>query len=57
MNWPAALFATTIWMLAASFWQMYRPLPEDSSHKDVAMRVFRDVAPAVLLGFLMARVL
>lgn len=57
MNWPAALYAATIWMLAASFWQIYRPMPDTSSHRDVAVRVFRDVAPAVLLGLLMARVL
>ncbi len=57
MNWPAALFAATIWMLAASVWQIYRPIPSDASHRHAAYRVFQDLAPAVLLGLLMARVL
>lgn len=57
MNWPAALYAATIWVLAASFWQIYRPMPETSSHRDVAVRVMRDLAPAILLGILVARLL
>lgn len=57
MHWAAALFAASIWMLAASVWQMYRPLPEDAAHRSVAFRVFHDVAPALLLGLLMGRLL
>jgi hypothetical protein len=57
MHWAAAIYATTIWLLAASFWQMYMPAPDDASHRDVAGRVFRDIVPAVLIGILVGRVL
>jgi hypothetical protein len=57
MNWAAAFYVATLWMLAAAAWQMYRPLPTDASHRQAALRIFQDIAPAVLLGFLMARVL
>lgn len=57
MNWPAALFAATIWLIAASLWQLYRPMPETASHRQVAYRVFQDIAPALLIGILMARIL
>jgi hypothetical protein len=57
MNWSAALFAATIWIIAASLWQIYRPMPEDASHRNVAFRLFQDLTPAVLLGLLMASVI
>jgi hypothetical protein len=57
MHWAAALYAASIWMLATSVWQVFRPLPEESAHRDVVARVFRDVAPAILLGFLIGRLL
>jgi hypothetical protein len=57
MNWSAAFYTVTIWMLAASIWQLYRPLPETATHREAALRVFRDVGPAILLGLLMARVI
>ena len=56
MNWSAALYAVTIWMIAASLWQMYQPLPESMPHRDLAVRVFRDVSPAILLGVLIGRI-
>lgn len=57
MNWAAAFYAVTIWMLAASFWHMYRPIDDTASHSYVGFRVFQDVAPALLLGLLLARIL
>lgn len=57
MNWAAAFYAATLWILAASVWQMYWPIPPDSTHRHAAFRVFQDLAPAVLLGLLMARLL
>lgn len=57
MNWAVAFYTATIWMLAASIWQLYRPIPVDSTHRHAALRVFQDLAPAVLLGLLMARML
>lgn len=57
MNWAAAFFAATIWILAASLWQMYRPMAAESSHRQVGLRLVQDIAPALLLGLLMARVI
>lgn len=57
MNWAAAFYAATIWMLAASIWHMYRPIDDTASHLHVGFRVFQDVVPAALLGLLLARVL
>jgi hypothetical protein len=57
MNWSAALFAATIWMIAAALWQMYRPMPVETTHRRAAFRVFQDIAPAMLLALLMARVM
>lgn len=55
MNWAVAFFAATIWLLAASLWQIYRPMPETAAHRHVALRVFQDLTPAILLAFLLAR--
>ncbi len=57
MNWAAAFFAATIWILAASLWQMYRPISPDSSHRQAGIRLLQDLAPALLLGLLMARMI
>jgi hypothetical protein len=57
MNWAAAFYIATLWLLAASVWQMYRPLPVDATHRQATLRVFQDIVPAVLLGFLLARIL
>ncbi len=57
MNWAALFYTMTIWLLAASLWQMFAPLPETSEHREAALRLFRDIAPAVLLGILAAMVL
>jgi hypothetical protein len=57
MNWPAALFTVTVWMLAASFWQFYRPMPETISHRMAGLHIFRDIAPALLLGLLVGIIL
>lgn len=57
MNWAAGFYIVTLWMLAAAAWQMYRPVPPESTHRQVGARVFQDIAPAILLGLLLARVL
>jgi hypothetical protein len=57
MNWAAAFFAATIWLIAASLWQMYRPMSPNASHRQVGIRLLQDLAPALLLGLLMARVI
>jgi hypothetical protein len=57
MNWAAAFYVATLWLLAAAAWQFFRPIPSDASHRHVAIRVFQDIAPAVLLGLLLARIL
>lgn len=57
MNWAAAFFAATIWILAASLWQIYRPMSPEFGHRQVGLRLVQDIAPALLIGLLMARVI
>jgi hypothetical protein len=57
VNWAAAFYVATLWILAAAAWQLYRPLPIGATHRQASVRVFQDIAPAVLLGLLLARIL
>lgn len=55
MNWPAGLFAAGLWVLLSAVWATLQPSLYLVSTARLAGRVFRDLAPALLLGLLVAR--
>lgn len=55
MNWPAGLFAAGLWVLLCAAWVALHPTPRQIATPQLASRVARDLAPALLLGLLVAR--
>lgn len=55
MNWSAGLFAAGLWVLLSAVWATLQPSLYPASTARLAGRVVRDLAPAVLLGLLVAR--
>ena len=57
MNWPAALYAAGIWLLAASAWTTIRPPVSGASNSRAAYVVGRELLASVLLGVLFGLVI
>jgi hypothetical protein len=57
LNWEAALLTASAWVLLAALWHTVRPLPADLPHRTFAVRAGQDVLPALLLAFLMGRLM
>ncbi|MBX5443855.1 hypothetical protein [Sphaerobacter sp.] len=55
MNWPAGLVAAGFWVLLSAVWAALQPALYPVSTTRLAGRVVRDLAPALLLGWLVAR--
>lgn len=55
MNWAAGLYAAAIWALAASTWSAFHPRLIPEPGPELTARVARDIVPAIIIGFLVAR--
>lgn len=57
MNWPAALYAAGIWLLAAAVWAAARRRPRRVSNAAFGFQVARELVGALLLGLVIGLVI
>ena len=57
MNWPAALYAAGIWLLAAAVWAAARRRPRRISNAAFGFQVARELVGALLLGLVIGLVI